>query len=290
MAKETIQYQELLNVVRSMKRKDELLFYFFLSACENGNLQICQFCLDAGADINFREPYYKETLLIKLVKSGKFTTEVGDWLIEKGANINIPGIAGFTSLTEACCQGSFDIAKYLIDKGIKIRQYKNERELSSDLYYAVCGKNYEIVKMLLNSGVDLESTIKGDNLLIAAVNRKQPKIVELFLQKGASPDFCTCYKTPLHIAVSNKDIQTANILLKYNANVNARLKGSARFVNDDVVLTPLDIAVLNQDIDMQKLLTAFGGTVSSKEEKIQTLTECNDSNKGFLMLKKILAS
>lgn len=287
MAKETIQYQELLNVVRSMKREDEV-FYFFLRACENGNLQICQICLDAGADINICEHFHKQTLLEKLVESGKFTTEVGDWLIEKGANIT--GLGGWSNLTAACYQGSFDIAKYFIDKGIKIKQYK-DNEGSSDLYYAVYGKNYEVVKMLLELGVDLESNIRYEqNPFIQAINSEQPKIVELFLQKGASPDFYTYGKTPLHIAVSNKDIHTVNILLKYNANVNARLKESAIFINDDFALTPMDIAVLNQDIDMQKLLSAFGGTVSSKEEKIQVLTECSDSEKGFLMMKKILAS
>lgn len=145
--------------------------------------------------------------------------------------------------------------------------------------------------MLLELGVDLESNIRdGRKPFIQAIYSKQPKIVELFLQKGASPNFYTCGKTPLHIAVSNKDIQMANILLKYNANVNARLKESARFINDDFVLTPLDIAVLNQDIDMQKLLTALGGTVSSKEEKIQSLTECCDSEGSFLIMKKLLTS
>ena len=166
------------------------------------------------------------------------------------------------------------------------RQYKNDKE-SSDLYFAVCGKNYEIVKMLLELGVDLESDIRHEqNPFIEAVENNLSEIVELFLQKGASPDSYTYGRTSLHIATANKDIQMANILLKYNANVNVRTNGGAGFINDGFALTPMDIAVLNQDIDMQKLLSTFGGTVSSKMEKIQALTKCRNSEKGFLMMKK----
>lgn len=292
MTKETIQYQELLDVVRSMDRGDEL-FYFFLRACENANLQICQICLDAGADINIRESRFKHTLLYEFVGSGKFTPQVGDWLIEKGADINITSISNWTNLTQACYRGNFDIAKYFIDKGIKIRHYKDINHYrESDLEVAaIDGGNPNIVKMLLELGVDLESELSySTDLFIMPLNKKKHEIVETLLQKGASPNFYINGKTPLHIAVANKDIKMANILLKYNANVNARSNGSAIFINDDVALTPMDIAVLNQDIDMQKLLADFGGIVSGKEEKIQALTECSDSKKSLSVLKKLLAS
>lgn len=292
MSKKTIQYQELLNVVRSLSNvgKDNL-FYFFLSACENGSLQICQICLDAGADINITESRYGHTLLYKLVENGKFTTEVADWLIEKGADINIPTKFGMTNLSRSCLSGNFESAKYFMDKGIKIAK--------DDLHYAVCGGNYEIVKMLL----ELENDLKDISYsFFDAIVSKRTNIVELFLQKGATPNFYSGSGiTPLHRATLNKDIQTAQILLKYNASVNAKLKADARFVYDEFTtdkypfnqsfaLTPMDIAVINQDIAMQKLLTSFGGFVSSKEEKIQALSECSNNEIAISILKKILAS
>ena len=179
MSKKTIQYQELLNVVRSLSNvgKDNL-FYFFLSACENGSLQICQICLDAGADINITESIYGHTLLYKLAENGKFTTEVADWLIEKGADINLPIACGQTNLTISCYKGNFESAKYFIDKGMKITK--------EDLSAAVYGKNYEIVKMFL----ELEDDLKDDNYsFFSAIEDKQTNIVELFLQKGATPNF-----------------------------------------------------------------------------------------------------
>lgn len=201
MSKKTIQYQELLNVVRNLRKDD--LFYFFLSACEKGSLQICQICLDAGADINITESNYGYTLFFKLAENGKFTTEVADWLIEKGADINIPTKFGMTNLSRSCLSGNFESAKYFMDKGIKIAK--------DDLHYAVCGGNYEIVKMLL----ELENDLKDISYsFFDAIVSKRTNIVELFLQKGATPNFYSGSGiTPLHRATLNKDIQEKRVNL-----------------------------------------------------------------------------
>ena len=262
MSKKMIQYQELVNVVRGLS--SDAMFDFFLNACKNADLPICQICLDAGADINIRESYHKDTLLKALVGSGKFTTEVGDWLIEKGADMHMVNNKGMSSLSMACFKGEVEIVKSFIDKGIKIRPCENDFDEKSDLYYAVVGGEYEIVKMLLKLGANIEY-----EEFYKAVERRKWKIVELFLQNGISADFNFGGCKPLHIATKNQDIQTANILLKYNANVNEKLspRKARHFLDKDFVVTPMDIAVAKKDIDMQKLLKSFGGSVSSNEEK-----------------------
>lgn len=289
MAKKMIKYQELVNVVRGVKSNDAM-FEFFLSACKNANLQICQICLDAGADINIRESFHKESLLDNLISSGKFTTEVGDWLIEKGVDVNVMSYySDMSSLSMACLSGNIEIVKYFIDKGLKIRQPKDDNVKHSDLDYAVWGGNDEVVKMLFELGADLD-----EYAYIRALEGKKCKIVELFLQNGASANInCGGYR-PLHIATKNHDIQTANILLEYNAKVNAKIKWlgcSFSYGDHDFVLTPMDIAVSTKDIDMQKLLESFGGSVSSKEEKIQVLVNAeNFKDECCSALKKIMKS
>ena len=292
MAKETIQYQELLNVVRRMRESSK--YYFFLSACENTNFQICQICLDAGADINYREGIHNQTIINELVRRNKFTTELGDWLIEKGADINISEDEDRSNLSRACENGNVKIAQYFIDKGIKIRQYENKFSKPSDLYFAVDSGNGELVRRLLELGANVESNIKNYNPYIRAVDGKFSEIVELFLQKGASADFDYGGGVrPIHIAVGNQDIQTVNILLKYDSNVNAKLNNAGfslrEFGTKDFAITPMDIAVLNEDIAMQKLLTSFGGTLSTKEDKIRVLTEYGDNEKAIMMIKKIMS-
>lgn len=295
MAKETIQYQELLNVVRGLSKSEK--YDFFLSACENANLQICQICLDAGADINFREYLYQRTLIYELARRDELTEEVGNWLIQKGADINIADSDDRTILSRACESGNIRVAKYFIDKGIEIRQHEDEFSKPSDLYWAVTSEKYELVKILLESGVNIESDIDGYfenyNPYIQAAFDKSSEIVELFLQKGASADFALHGITPLHIATANKDIKTANILLKYNANVNVKLNAETfsalNFGYDDFVLNPMDIAMLKEDIAMQKLLTSFGGTLSTKDDKIRALTECSDKKWAMNMIRKLMS-
>lgn len=270
---------------------------FFLRACENASLNVCQICLDAGADINMRESTYKNTLLNTLTQNNKLTPEIANWLIENGADINLVGY-GQSNLSCACINGNYDIAKYFIDKGIKITKYDSHSNQKSDLYWAVDGKNYNIVKLLLESGVEFETDVICDsNPFINAVESKLYEIAELFLQNGVSPnfyayDFYRYCVAPLHIATKMKDIQMASILLKYNANVNAKIKNNNEwFIEDTTLLTPMDIAVFNQDVEMQKLLESFGGIVSSKEEKIQSvLKKCDEDDKKALLLKKLLES
>lgn len=296
MAKKNVQYQELLNIVRSMKNTDEL-YYFFLRACENGNLNVCQICLDAGADVNMHESRYKHTLLNTLTENNKLTPEVADWLIENGADINLVGY-GNSNLSNACMNGNYDIAKYFIDKGIKITKFDPYWKFGGDLHWAVHEKHYDIVKLLLESGAEFETDVKEDteNPFFCAVEHKLYKIVELFLQKGASPNFYVYGNgymiTPLHLATQMKDIKMASILLKYNANVNAKMdNNNKRFIKDTTLLTPMDIAVFNQDVEMQKLLESFSGIVSSKEEKIQAvLKNCDEDDKKALLIKKLLES
>lgn len=160
MAKENVDYQELLNIVRSMKKSDEL-YYFFLRACENGSLNVCQICLDAGADVNMCESKYKHTLLNTLTENNKLTPEVADWLIENRADINLVGY-GQSNLSWACFNGNYDIAKYFIDKGIKITKFDPYWQFGGDLYWAVHENHYDIVKLLLEFGVEFETDVKED--------------------------------------------------------------------------------------------------------------------------------
>lgn len=270
MAKKSIEYQELLDIVKNMKSNDELIL-FFLRACESKNLKVCQLCLDAGFDINVIAGMNHKTLFQYFVESDKFSTEVADWLIEHGADMNIYN--AFTSLAHACYHGNYEMAKYFIDKGMKIMQIKDIGVGGcSDLYYAVYGGNYEIVKMLIDLGVDLEEDAYITvNPYYSAIEHHKHKIVELFLQSGASSELYFDGFTPLHFAVAENDISLAKILLEYNANVNAEIGERRRFIKDNYAITSMDIAKIENNEDMQELLMKFGGRESTREEKIGSL-------------------
>ena len=285
--KKPIQYDDLFNVLRNIQGRDER-FYFFLSACENGNLQICQLCLEVWGDINIRESRYMYTLLNKLVENGTFTAEVGNWLVDNGADINMA--FSKSNLSIACKKGNFQAAKFFIDKGVQIYQYKKDL-VPSTLYKAVFGGNCDIVKLLLDLGVDLEDDVTiTSNPFITSIIDKLPNIVELFLQRGANPNIYFDGRTALHLAVLKRSFEITQLLLKYNANLNARLTGNSILFRNNVALTSMDLAILNKDISMQKLLLSFGGSASSKDEKMQALSQCRKNEKALLVLRNLLES
>lgn len=281
MEEKSINCNEMVNVIRSMKNQDEQ-FYFFLRACENSNIQLCQICLDVGIDINIREHFYHRTILEEFCKSEKFNIQTAKWLLDKGAYPNKTETI-FGPLTTLCQKGNLEGAKLLYDRGAKISSYRETNE-ESDLYWAVYNKNYEIVKWLIGLGVDLEYyiDITARNPFYTAIRSGITNIVELFLENGVQSnlyftndfdreDYC---ETALHIAVERKDIETATILLRYGADVNAEIRGISIFMeNDNIAITPMDIAILNEDSDMQKLLLEFGGNASTKEEKMKAVLE-----------------
>lgn len=241
-----ISYPEMLDIIRSMTRKDEL-FYFFLRACESGNLQLCQTCLDAGADINITEHYYNSSLFRVFCESPKFTIKVADWLIDKGVNLEINGYR-CSPLSYACSEGNLELAKYFYKKGVKISKKYDV------LYAAICSGNPKMVKWLLDLNV-INITPK---YLVTAIEKGDFNITKILLEKGISPNFYYHCKTPLHVAIIQKRRAIACLLLEHNAFVNAPLeKGNS-------VKTPMDIAVSNNDTNMQALLLEFGGSISSK--------------------------
>ena len=289
---QSISKQELLDVLRGLRSNDER-FHFFLSACENHNLKLCQICLESGIDVNVSEQFHKMPIFVKLMATGRLTIEVADWFVENGVDINLTCAKGFSPLTYACYRGDYQFAKYFIEKGAKIREYRTANE-ASDLYYAVTSNyhngNIDIVRLLIDAGVELESNIKDPcNPFMAAVQQKRTDIVNLFLEKGANPNFYHYGRTPLHVAVANKDIETARLLLKNGANPNMKAESSAGFIKKYLAITAMDIAIFNEDVEMQKLLSSFCAFPSTKEEKTEILMKCTRNDELRSLLSKVRA-
>ena len=249
---------ELTGVVRAMKKHSEV-FNFFLRACETGALKVCQACLDAGVDVNIKGDS-KETVLISLVKSGNFTTKVADWLIKNGIDVNICDSADNSCFSYACCSGNYVAATYFIENGVRVQD--------RDLEFAVKGGNSQIFELIIDRGVDLNySNDSGCNPYLLAIDYKNTLMVEFFLRKGADPNFYYFDMAPLHRAALKGDLDTAKLLLRYKADVNAKLKGDIAFICGDIALTAMDIAIIKKDEKMKRLLSLYGGAVSTEEQK-----------------------
>ena len=161
----------------------------------------------------------RDTPLMEAVGNG--LTKTVELLVQEGANVNAKDITGRTALFLAIEEGHKDIAEFLIDKGADVnaknpryrynnriidpltlateRGYANLVELmigkgadvkmmGAALFPAIEDGNFEIVKILVDNGADLEVK-DGDGItpLIRAIKKGEGKldIAEYLVDKGA---------------------------------------------------------------------------------------------------------
>jgi len=278
-----ISYVDLVKVIRNL-RAGNGAFYFFNNACELGNIELCQACLDAGIDINVTEKHSRNTLLMETIINGKLSVEIADWLISHGADVNVKDPYGFTALTFACCAGNFELAEFFLKKGAVIR----DSDLSkTDLIIAVeCGKNQKIVELLLNTGFYDKKKYELETAFSRAIELGVTEIVRVFLEFGVSPNTSSYGASAIHYAVEVGNVDVVSLLLNKGADVNA--------IREDTCskyrgwYTPLDM--VDKDNPVYNVLVEFGGkaTTKAQKEKFNCMISNGTAYEVFPKIRKIL--
>jgi len=154
-----------------------------LWAAKHGNLQMAQFLLSKNGNPNIVSsecgPLHEAVI--------KHNIPFVELLLEKKANINLPGEGGKTAVHYAILEGHFDMVDFLLKKGADIKA-KNISGATA-----------------LHFGV-----MNGDRLL-----------VEKFLPCGIN-EKNNNGKTPLHIAAEKGNIDAIKVLLNNNAVTNIK--------------------------------------------------------------------
>ncbi|HXR03674.1 MAG TPA: ankyrin repeat domain-containing protein [Verrucomicrobiae bacterium] len=153
--------------------------------------------------------------------------DVVRFLLDKGADPNIPNKNGLTPLEHACGRdktNALALAKLLLAKGALINATNMAGFTIPPLEWAISSDNTELVKLLLDHGADV--TVKSD-----------------------------VGSTPLHSAADRGDLEIADILIAHGADVNAKITGGT---------TPLHEAAWNGHDDIVKLLLSKGAETDPK--------------------------
>ncbi|XP_066985151.1 uncharacterized protein [Macrobrachium rosenbergii] len=161
--------------------------------------------------------------------------------------------------------------KSLIEDGAEIN-VRLDKTMAVPFHYAAEHNNVEVLRMLLSKGADIN--IKSSNNMNAlhfAALLGSNDALEYLLQEGADINAQTKQLgwSPLHITVSNDNLEATQILLENNAFIN---------IKDNMGLTPLHASILGSGETMKILLDTMTIDVNAKD--IDGLTPLHHAARG----------
>lgn len=129
--------------------------------------------------------------------------------------------------------------------------YNGDRD--TPLHYAAEFGNEEILKYLVNKGLDVNVSLKGyETPLHYAAKSTDLENAKWLLAHGAYVDGLeTALMTPMTYAVYNGNLEMVKLLVKHGANVNR--------MHIRTGMLPLDIAIENENEAIEEFLKSQGG-------------------------------
>lgn len=101
------------------------------AAARNGHLDVIQYLVEHGANIDQNDNHLHKTALLAASFNRHF--DIVKYLVEKGANVNAQSYNGFTPTHDAAYVGDFQIVEFLAEHGadLHIRNEHNQTPLQT---------------------------------------------------------------------------------------------------------------------------------------------------------------
>ena len=240
---------------------------FLHIAVHEGDIDIAQYLVSQGADINVKDILDQTPLQIAISEAN---VELAKYLISNGADVDAKNIFSQTTpLHIAVDKGSLEIAKLLVLQGANINAENLEHE--SPLYIAVKRSRLEVAKYLVSQGADLNTRDKrGKYLLHEAASLGDLDQVKFLISKGVDinakdkNDSC-----PLHDAAAVGNLEVTKYLVSQGADVNARGAWGGYF-GKTLGWTPLHVAAHQGHLEVVEFLISQGANVNAKNNEDET--------------------
>jgi len=149
-------------------------------------------------------------------------------------------------IIEAVAQNNYNVVKILLENGADVNATMDSE--TTLLMIASLNKNdsYKIVSLLIKKGADVNAcNNKGSTALLYSSLRGKTEVVKLLLKKGANPNHPNSITTPLMIAASQKEYEICKMLIE---------KGADKYAVDEKGITVLDYAKSGKDKRIIELL------------------------------------
>ena len=143
-------------------------------------------------------------------------------MIQEGANVNIYGTNGSTSLILAAENGHDECVNLLIKSGACVNDKETDILKNTALMCAVREGKNNCVKLLIRAGADVNSVdYFGETLLFIAITKQSKELVDILLQSGANVNKIDAKGiSPLHYTVLYQQEEFFRSIYEAGADVN----------------------------------------------------------------------
>lgn len=185
--------------------------------CEDGNLELVELLIKAGAEVNHQVLKNKKTALYAACEFDQY--EIVQLLLSNGATIT--NSSTFSPLLIAVTCNHIRILELLLQQpNIKVDTLFTDENATA--LFLGCAKGFfNVVQLLLDKGADPNKGREkdGNTPLLISCQKGFIRQVRILLQFGADPNLKrkTDSNTPLQISILRKEIEIQELLLQYGA-------------------------------------------------------------------------
>ncbi|KAH8826768.1 ankyrin repeat-containing domain protein [Flagelloscypha sp. PMI_526] len=229
------------DVVKQFLRKDRLVVHSLNAvwrdnggplhlACKNGNLEIAELLVAAGARIDLPAEPDKETPLCFACVKRLTNLNLISFLLDHQASIDGADSESSSPLGYACRAGNLSLAKLLLKRGANVNDHSHSRELP--LYIACQERNLGLVELLLEYKADPNTKCKDRTPIEIAYELGHRDIIASLLQHGAilSPG------STVHLPVFERAVKDGDDVLQ-----KLLRKGSTSTSSNSALLDPIQV-------------------------------------------------
>ena len=174
--------------------------------------------LDAGADTLAKDNHKSSVLYTAASVGNDSLVQLFLGLVDDPQS---EAVNGTTALSVAVSNGHINVVKLLIEQGFDVE--KQDALGLTPLHLASSSGNDEIVSLLIEKGSSVNSVdTKGETPLMFAIDNGHTSTVRLLLESGANFGHFSGGPNCMHLAVARLNFEVINLLIQYNADVNAR--------------------------------------------------------------------
>jgi len=235
-------------------------------ALQEKKTEIAEYLIASGADVNARDKAHAAPLSYAITGG---LNNIAKQLIDRDADIDTPAMWDLRPLAFALEFGRLDIANMLIDKGAAIPAAPGEE--SYRLFFSACSNGFaRLADKMLEKGFTIGENQYTHGLPHLAAAGGSAAIVEKLIQLGfAMNGKNELGWTPLHAAAEKGHSQVMAMLLARGADINARTLSGKSAYNIAVALGHAEASDLlkekSADLSGQKFPVLKGNYLGQAE-------------------------